>query len=281
MKTVTSIKEMQTIIKGLQTEGKSIGLIPTMGYLHEGHMALAKKARVDNEITVMSIFVNPLQFGEKEDLSTYPRDIARDTQLAKEVEIDYLFHPTAEEMYPVKQAITMHVGARTERLCGASRPGHFDGVVAVVSKLFNIIQPHRAYFGKKDAQQLAVIDLLVQNFNFPIELVPVETVREVDGLAKSSRNVHLTELERKEAVVLYESLQAARMMIAEGEKRTSTVVAAMETMINQDTSGEIDYIEVLSYPELQPIAEIDGQVIIALAVKFSKARLIDNIIITA
>ncbi|MBD7936093.1 pantoate--beta-alanine ligase [Cytobacillus sp. Sa5YUA1] len=281
MKKVTSIKEMQKIIKDFQREGRSIGLIPTMGYLHEGHLTLAKKARLENDIVVMSVFVNPLQFGEEEDLATYPRDLERDMELAAEVKVDYLFHPTAEEMYPQMQEITMNVGARTERLCGASRPGHFDGVVVVVSKLFNIIQPERAYFGKKDAQQFAVIDLLVKNFNFPIELVAVDTVRESDGLAKSSRNVHLTAGERKEATVLFASLQAAEAIITEGEKNPSRIIDVMKTMLNEKTSGEIDYVEILSYPELQPIEEVGGVIIIALAVKFSKARLIDNIIITA
>ncbi|ASV69221.1 pantoate--beta-alanine ligase [Cytobacillus kochii] len=281
MKKVTSIKEMQKIIKGFQREGKSIGLIPTMGYLHEGHLTLAKKARSQNDIVVMSVFVNPLQFGENEDLATYPRNLERDMQLAAEVKVDYLFHPAAEEMFPQKQAITMHVEERTERLCGASRPGHFDGVVVVVSKLFNIIQPERAYFGKKDAQQLAVIDLLVKNLNFPIELIAVDTVRESDGLAKSSRNVFLTEIERKEAAVLFESLQAAEAIITEGEKNTARIIDVMKTMLHEKTSGEVDYIEVLSYPELQPSDEVNGVIIIALAVKFTKARLIDNIIITA
>lgn len=280
MKIITTIKEMQAEMLSLRSSQKSIGFVPTMGYLHEGHVSLMQKAKLENDTVVLSIFVNPLQFGPKEDLATYPRDFERDQQIAINQGVDFLFYPTPEEMYPYPLSSVVSVKERTNVLCGKSRPGHFDGVATVVSKLFNIVMPHRAYFGMKDAQQVAVIDGLIRDLNFPITLVPVQTVREEDGLAKSSRNVYLSPAEREEATTLYKSLKQAETMIVENrETDPLKIINTIQSKIEKETSGTIDYIEIYSYPELAPITKLSGQIIIALAVKFSKARLIDNMIL--
>lgn len=280
MKIITTIAELQKEIRESKKENKTIGFVPTMGYLHEGHRALLKQARKENDAVVLSIFVNPLQFGANEDLDTYPRDFNRDKQAAEEEGVDIIFHPTSEEMYPEELSVTVQVKKRTNVLCGASRPGHFDGVATVLTKLFHLVQPDRAYFGKKDAQQAAVVEGLVKDFNFPLQVVPVDTVREPDGLAKSSRNVYLTEQERKEAPVLYKSLLHAEELIRLGERNPEIIVSAVKEKIISETSGEIDYVSLLSYPSLEKVEKVQGTCIIALAVKFSKARLIDNIILT-
>lgn len=280
MKIITTIAELQKEIREIKKENKTIGFVPTMGYLHEGHRALLKQARKENDAVVLSIFVNPLQFGANEDLDTYPRDFNRDKQAAEEEGVDIIFHPTSEEMYPEELSVTVQVKKRTNVLCGASRPGHFDGVATVLTKLFHLVQPDRAYFGKKDAQQAAVVEGLVKDFNFPLQVVPVDTVREPDGLAKSSRNVYLTEQERKEAPVLYKSLLHAEELIRLGERNPEIIVSAVKEKIISETSGEIDYVSLLSYPSLEKVEKVQGTCIIALAVKFSKARLIDNIILT-
>lgn len=280
MKVIRSVKEMQNTMLEQKRLGKSIGFVPTMGYLHEGHLTLIKEARRENDVVTVSIFVNPLQFGANEDLSTYPRDFERDSQLAEESGADYLFYPDAMEMYPKPLAISVTVGDRTDVLCGRSRPGHFDGVAAVLLKLFNIVVPDFAYFGMKDAQQVAVIDMLISDYNIPVTLKTVETVRESDGLAKSSRNVYLQPNEREEAVILNKSLNEAREGIINGERDPEKVLSFMRERIQQNSSGTIDYIELYSYPELKPVKEIKGTIIIALAVKFTKARLIDNTIIS-
>ncbi|MBO8177459.1 pantoate--beta-alanine ligase [Aeribacillus pallidus] len=279
MKVITSSKEIQQFMLAERKAGKTIGFVPTMGYLHEGHLTLAEQARKDCDIVVMSIFVNPLQFGPNEDYERYPRDIERDQQLAKEVGVDYLFIPSVQEMYPYEASVQMTVTKRVNVLCGRSREGHFDGVVTVLTKLFHLIFPHKAYFGLKDAQQVAVVDGLVKDFFFPIEIVPIPTVREEDGLAKSSRNVNLTAQERKEAPALYQSLLKAKKLIEQGETRPEIIINVVRNYLSSQTSGEIDYIELYSYPSLEPIDVIEGTVIIAIAVRFSKARLIDNIIL--
>lgn len=204
---VTTIKEMQQKMIEYRKQGKTIGFVPTMGYLHEGHVTLLKEARKENDIVVLSVFVNPLQFGPNEDFDRYPRDIVRDEQIAKDAGVDVLFYPAVAEMYPRPLSVQVVVKERVDVLCGKSRPGHFDGVATVLTKLFHIVMPTRAYFGMKDAQQVAVVDGLIRDFHFPIELVAVPTVREADGLAKSSRNVYLSEEERKEAPALYAALK--------------------------------------------------------------------------
>ena len=278
MKVITTIEEMQELIYKQKSQERSIGFVPTMGFLHEGHLTLLNKARQDNDIVVLSIFVNPLQFGPKEDFAEYPRDFERDRALAENEQVDFLFYPDVEEMYPNKPSVKVTVQDRTDVLCGKSRPGHFDGVATVITKFFNIVMPTRAYFGKKDAQQVAVIEGLISDFNIPIELVAVDIVRENDGLAKSSRNVNLLPKERHVAPVLYRSLQAAETAINEGERDPIELINMIREMISNESDGEIDYVEIFSYPQLKPLEKVKGTIIIALAVKFTKVRLIDNYI---
>lgn len=277
---INSIKELRKIIQLKKSKNNIIGFVPTMGFLHEGHRALLQQAREENDIVVLSVFVNPLQFGPTEDLASYPRDLNRDKKVAEMEGADILFHPTVEEMYPIEPSITLHVTKRTDALCGKSRPGHFDGVVTVLTKLFHLVQPDKVYLGKKDAQQVAVVDGLVKDLNFPLQIVPVDTIREHDGLAKSSRNVYLSEKEREEAPALYRSLQLGSELIKAGEKNSNKIISIMSDKIKTETSGVVDYISVLSYPDLEEVEIVGGTYIIALAVKFSKARLIDNIIVT-
>jgi len=279
MKVVETIAEMQSISARLIAEGKEIGFVPTMGYLHEGHLALMKKAKEENPVVVSSIFVNPLQFGPTEDYETYPRDFERDYALAEEAGVDYLFYPSVREMYPGKRTVEVKVTSRTNCLCGRTRIGHFDGVATVLLKLFSIIRPTRAYFGLKDAQQVAVVSGLIEDFNLPVQLRPVPTVREKDGLAKSSRNVYLTKEERNEAKELYAALLIGKGLIERGERNPETVLAAVRNHLVTSLSGSIEYVEVLSYPDLEAIRKLEGQIILAVAVRFSKARLIDNIIL--
>jgi pantoate--beta-alanine ligase len=278
MQKFTKITSIQEFLLKEKRKGKKIGFVPTMGFLHEGHLTLAEEARKENELVVMSIFVNPLQFGPNEDFESYPRDLERDEKLAQSAGVDVLFFPEPDEMYS-GSSIKMHVTERTDVLCGSKREGHFDGVVTVVSKLFNITCPDNAYFGLKDAQQVAVIEGLVNDLNFPVNIVRVPTVREADGLAKSSRNVYLSEAERAEAPVLYSSLKDAESLILEGESNPEKVISYIQSRINEETSGVIDYIEAYSFPELRKVTEFQGEFIIAVAVKFQNARLIDNIII--
>lgn len=280
MKVITTIRDMHQTMIEEKLSGKSIGYVPTMGFLHEGHLTLIDQAREENDTVVLSIFVNPLQFGPNEDLDSYPRDFERDRTLAEEHGVDYIFFPSVDEMYPAQMSVYVIAKDRTDVLCGRSRPGHFDGVVTVLTKLFNIIQPNSAYFGEKDAQQLAIVEGLVSDFHFPIVIVPVDIVREEDGLAKSSRNVNLLPEERLQAPVLYKSLQEAKKMIEEGERNPQIITSFIHNMIAENTSGTVDYIEIYSYPNLKEINRIEGKLIIALAVKFSKVRLIDNLILT-
>lgn len=276
MKVLTNPRELQDYLGSLKKD-VNIGFVPTMGYLHEGHRALLKEARKENDKVIMSVFVNPLQFGPNEDLESYPRDFEHDKQVAIDEGVDVLFHPSVQEMYPTSMSVTVKVERRTDCLCGRSRPGHFDGVATVLTKLFHIIQPTNVYFGKKDAQQVAVVDGLINDFNFPINLVPVNTVREEDGLAKSSRNVRLTELERQEAGILYKSLARAREEVIKGNTPIQEITLHLKEFIEANTSGSVDYLEILTYPTLEEIVERSGSIIVAGAVQFSKARLIDNI----
>lgn len=279
MKVVTAIKEMQKLAREMKQEN-TIGFVPTMGYLHEGHIQLMREARKTNDVVIVSIFVNPLQFGPNEDYETYPRDFERDSHICELEGVDYIFFPSVEEMYPKPPSVKALVQARTDVLCGESRPGHFDGVATVLTKLFNIVTPDRVYLGMKDAQQVAVVEGLIADFNFPFELIPVATVREEDGLAKSSRNVHLSPAEREQAPELYRSLLLAKDLVQAGEKDTQAITERMRKNIEDKTSGIIDYIEILSFPELEEVERIEGKIIIALAVKFTKARLIDNLVLS-
>jgi pantoate--beta-alanine ligase len=279
MQVITGIKEMQAAMIAQKTLGKTIGFVPTMGFLHEGHLTLIRNAKEQNDIVVLSIFVNPMQFGPGEDYETYPRNFERDRALASTEEVDYIFAPSAREMYPDPMTIRLTVQDRTDVLCGKSRPGHFDGVVTVVSKLFHIVMPTRAYFGKKDAQQIAVIERLIADLNFPIQIVPVDIVREADGLAKSSRNVNLSTEDRKQAVVLYKSLLCAKQWIEKGENNPEKITGIIKEVIATAPNAALDYVEVLSYPNLRPLKELTGTFIVAIAVKFPNVRLIDNLII--
>ncbi|HCW34526.1 MAG TPA: pantoate--beta-alanine ligase [Staphylococcus sp.] len=276
---VERIKDMNSIVSQFKSQGKTIGLVPTMGALHDGHLKMMKQSIEENDVTTVSIFVNPLQFGPNEDFDDYPRPFESDLEQLKQIGVDYVFHPTVEEMYPGELEMTITVGRLAQVLEGKKRPGHFDGVVTVVNKLFNIIQPTRAYFGKKDAQQLAIIEKMVEDFNHSIQIVPIDIVREADGLAKSSRNIYLTEQERKEAVHLSKSLTLAKKKYDEGERNSDVLIQAITQYLESNVSGDIVEVAIYSYPELEEQHTIEGQIFISLAVKFSQARLIDNIII--
>lgn len=276
---VERIKDMNLIVSQFKSQGKTIGLVPTMGALHDGHLKMMKQSIEENDITAVSIFVNPLQFGPNEDFDDYPRPFESDLEKLKQIGVDYVFHPTVEEMYPGELEMTITVGRLAQVLEGKKRPGHFDGVVTVVNKLFNIIQPTRAYFGKKDAQQLAIIEKMVEDFNHSVQIVPIDIVREEDGLAKSSRNIYLTEQERKEAVHLSKSLALAKKKYDEGERNSDVLIQAITQYLESNVSGDIVEVAIYSYPELEEQHTIEGQIFISLAVKFSQARLIDNIII--
>ena len=278
-KIVTTINDMQEIVKSYRSQGETIGFIPTMGALHDGHLKMMRMSVENNDVTVISVFVNPLQFGPNEDFDAYPRQIDQDVKAVESINVDYVFYPSVGEMYPDQLDITLKVGRLAEVLEGAQRPGHFEGVVTVVNKLFNIVSPDYAYFGKKDAQQLAIIEKMVKDFNHPIQIVGVDIVREEDGLAKSSRNVYLTQEERKEAIHLNESLQIARDLYEKGERQSCVIIQSITSYLNNNTSGHVDEVVIYSYPELVEQKWMSGQVFISLAVKFSKARLIDNMII--
>ncbi|PTJ53396.1 pantoate--beta-alanine ligase [Mammaliicoccus sciuri] len=276
---VERIKDMNSIVSQFKSQGKTIGLVPTMGALHDGHLKMMKQSIEENDVTAVSIFVNPLQFGPNEDFDDYPRPFESDLEKLKQIGVDYVFHPTVEEMYPGELEMTITVGHLAQVLEGKKRPGHFDGVVTVVNKLFNIIQPTRAYFGKKDAQQLAIIEKMVEDFNHSVQIVPIDIVREADGLAKSSRNIYLTEQERKEAVHLSKSLALAKKKYDDGERNSDVLIQAITQYLESNVSGDILEVAIYSYPELEEQHTIEGQIFISLAVKFSQARLIDNIII--
>lgn len=285
---VRTIAELRQHIKAYRRSAPAdatVGFVPTMGYLHEGHASLLRRSAADNGLTVLSIFVNPLQFGPNEDLSRYPRDEERDVALASRNGVDIVFLPSALEMYPDYPLLTtVSVANVTDRLCGASRPGHFDGVATVVAKLFNIVLPDRAYFGLKDAQQVAVIAQMVTDLSIPVEIVPCPIVREQDGLALSSRNVYLNAEEREQSLALSRSLAKARAWIAEGAT-AEQLAQKLSDDIRTAPSADIDYVEIVAYPAMQPIKADDalrgyaGNILIALAVRFGRTRLIDNLIV--
>ncbi|AVX19312.1 MULTISPECIES: pantoate--beta-alanine ligase [Carboxydocella] len=279
MEIITSVREMQALARKWRQGGKSTGFVPTMGYLHEGHLTLMRKARTENEITVASIFVNPLQFGVGEDYEEYPRDLERDAPLAEAAGVDYLFVPTVREMYPRGYQTFVEVTEVTRGLCGASRPGHFRGVTTVVMKLFNIVKPDRAYFGWKDAQQVQVIRRMVEDLNLDVEIIPVPIVREADGLALSSRNVYLEPEERKAALVLSRSLKRAEELVAQGERQPEVIKEQVKQMIEAEPLAQIDYVELVALPDLTPLEQLQGQALLALAVRIGKTRLIDNTVL--
>jgi len=279
MQVVTSIAKMQRVCKAHYRAKHTIGFVPTMGYFHEGHLALMKKARAENDIVVVSVFVNPLQFGPNEDFGSYPRDAERDEELARELDVDYFFYPSSEDMYPKPLETVLVCKGRVDVLCGKRRIGHFDGVVTVLAKLFNIVFPDAVYMGMKDAQQVAVIQGFVDDYNIPTIIVPVATVRETDGLAMSSRNVYLSAEERREASKLYGSLERAKRLARAGERDPAAVLRLVRDELLQIEGADIDYIELYDYPTLEVVEKLRGEVLLAIAVKFSRARLIDNVII--
>jgi len=250
-----------------------------MGYFHEGHLVLMREAKKSCDFVVVSIFVNPLQFGPQEDLARYPRDLQRDLDLAEKVQVDAVFYPANEEMYPAGFSTAVEVEGITENLCGRSRPGHFKGVATVVTKLFNIVTPDKAFFGQKDAQQALVIKRMVRDLQMPLEIVVVPTVREDDGLAMSSRNIFLNSEERKAALCLKKSLETAGQIVAGGEPDASKILIAVRKIIADEPLAEIDYVEILSLPDLKPVANLTGPVLLAMAVRFGKTRLIDNTVL--
>jgi pantoate--beta-alanine ligase len=276
VKRTAHISELREIIAQEKRQERKIALVPTMGYLHKGHLTLIEQARKTGAVVVVSIFVNPLQFGPNEDFARYPRDLERDACLVEEAGVDILFHPGAEEMYPSPIVTYVEVGQLDRMLCGANRPGHFRGVATVVSKLFHIVQPDLAFFGQKDYQQYLIIRRMVSDLNLPIEVCSVPIVRENDGLALSSRNVFLTNEQRQEALILSQSLHEAEILIQAGERSAREIESRIRGRINGETHGVIDYVEVRSAEDLSEVIHIDKPVLIALAVKFGSTRLIDN-----
>ena len=276
MKIVSTIKEVRECVSAWSREGQSVGLVPTMGYLHEGHMSLIDAAR-ENDKVVVSIFVNPMQFGPNEDLESYPRDLKRDANMCKEHGVDLIFHPTPEEMYGDNFYSFVDMDVLTQELCGLTRPVHFRGVCTVVTKLFNIVAPDRAYFGQKDAQQLAIIRRMVKDLNMPIEIIGCPIIREEDGLAKSSRNTYLSTEERKAALVLSRAIFLAKEMIEKGERSAKLILEAMIKEIEKEPLAKIDYVKAVDFATIQQTDYIKGEVLIAIAVYIGKTRLIDNV----
>ena len=279
MEVIETIDAMWKRSEQLRLAGKTIALVPTMGFFHEGHLELMRVGKRISDILVISIFVNPTQFGPTEDYEGYPRDMEGDLAQAKELGVDLVFSPSVEEMYPDGFQTTVSLERVTRHLCGISRTGHFDGVTTVVAKLFNITKPHLAIFGKKDYQQLTVITQMVKDLDMDIKIVGVPTVREPDGLAMSSRNSYLTSEERKSALCLKKSLDLANDMLKQGERDTDTIKAAVEKLILSHPHTEIDYVSLCNPATLEDVEKIEGEVLVALAVKVGKARLIDNALI--
>lgn len=279
MELIRSVAEMAALGKKWRAENLQVGLVPTMGYLHEGHLALAQRSVGENDLTVLSIFVNPIQFGPSEDLAVYPRDLDGDLAKAGSVGVNYAFVPEAEDMYPHGFATAMNVAKVSETLCGASRKGHFEGVCVVLTKLFNLVQPANAYFGQKDGQQLAVVRKLAKDLNMPVHICGVPIVREADGLAKSSRNVYLDAECRQQALVLSQSLLLAKRLFEEGERDAGLIKAAVRAHIETAPLAQIEYVEMVDAVTMQPVRQPDSQVMLAVAVRFKGTRLIDNVLL--
>ncbi|MDD2553477.1 MAG: pantoate--beta-alanine ligase [Desulfotomaculaceae bacterium] len=273
------IAEIREFVRQARGKGHSIGLVPTMGYLHEGHLSLMRQAKKQCDTVIISIFVNPTQFGPGEDLASYPRDLDRDAAMAEGVGVDAVFNPAAAEIYPPGYSTYIDVERITEKLCGASRPGHFRGVATVVAKLFNIVKPDYAFFGQKDAQQVLVIKRMAADLNMEVEVVTVPTVREPNGLAMSSRNVYLEPDQRQAALILSSSLNRAAAAVRSGERDAAKIRQLVIDLIKAEPLAEIDYVEIYSHPDLEPVEVIKGPALLALAVKMGRARLIDNIIL--
>jgi pantoate--beta-alanine ligase len=276
MRVIKTIKEMQANGESVRSAGKRISFVPTMGYFHEGHLSLMRRARQVADHVVVSIYVNPTQFGPKEDYSQYPRDFERDAQMAQEAGVDVIFFPSNEEMYPEGYQTYVEVNKVTQNLCGLSRPHHFLGVTTICCKLFNIVKPHSAIFGKKDFQQLAAIRRMVWDLNLDLEIIGMPTHRESDGLAMSSRNVYLNEEQRKSALTLIKALKHAQKLYEEGQTDASLIIDQARRLIEAAPFTEIDYIKICDTTTLEDVSRIDGEAVMALAVRVGKTRLIDN-----
>lgn len=277
MRIIRRIAPMQKFSISEKLRKRTIGFVPTMGFLHEGHLSLVRRSKKDNDLTVVSIFVNPKQFLPNEDFKKYPRDPKRDEHLLSKEKVDILFCPSENEMYPARYLTYVNVEEMAETLCGRFRPGHFKGVTTVVCKLLNIVQPTTLYLGQKDAQQAVIIKKMIQDLKLPVRVNVLPTVREADGLAMSSRNIYLSGQERKEAVVLFKSLKHAENMITTGQRNPQAVKTAIETILSENRSTKIDYIECVDAETLLPVEILKGSILITLAVWFGKTRLIDNI----
>ena len=275
---VKTIEEVRAQVKAWRAEGLTVGLVPTMGYLHEGHQSLIARSVAENDRTVVSDFVNPIQFGPTEDLATYPRDIERDAALCESTGANLIFHPEADEMYAPDFCTYVDMDHLTKGLCGKTRPIHFRGVCTVVSKLFHIVQPDRAYFGQKDAQQLAVIRRMVRDLNMPLTIVGCPIIREEDGLAKSSRNTYLSAEERKAALCLSRGLNKGKAAVEAGETDAEKVKAIITAEIEAEPLSRIDYVEIVDWNNLEPVSSTEGSILAAVAVYIGKTRLIDNFI---
>ncbi|MCP4694514.1 MAG: pantoate--beta-alanine ligase [Desulfobacterales bacterium] len=281
MQIIDSKKELRPIIRRARRSGQTIGLVPTMGFLHEGHLSLMRRARRENDLVVVSVFVNPSQFGPNEDLDAYPRDHERDKELMAGEKVDLMYFPTVEDLYPDGFTTFVEVeGPMTRVMCGRSRPIHFRGVTTIVAKLFNLATPDRAYFGQKDAQQAAVIQQMARDLNFDLDVVICETVREADGLAMSSRNSYLTPRQRVDALAISRSLFEAREMIEKGERRSAEVIRRIESRVNETREAVIDYVVVVDARTLADLETVRGEILIAAAVVLGNARLIDNVRMT-
>ncbi len=276
MQIITNVQQMQDYVLTARQQGKTIAFVPTMGFLHEGHLSLVNAGRKSCDLLILSIFVNPTQFGQGEDFDSYPRDLTRDSALAQTAGVDLIFVPTAEQMYPDGYATTVHIDGLTENLCGASRPGHFDGVTTVVSKLFNIVQPHQAFFGMKDFQQLAVIQQMVRDLNMPVDVVGMPIVRESDGLAMSSRNTYLTSELRQQGLALVDTIRLVAKAAQGGQMFAAELIELARQRINSEPDAQIDYIQICHDQTLRDIYSIDEHSVILLAVRFGATRLIDN-----
>lgn len=278
MEIITKIKQMQAKSDKLRKQGKRIGFVPTMGALHKGHLSLIRQASSENDVVIVSIFVNPIQFVSGEDYHTYPRDFQRDEKLAKKAGVNIIFYPVVEEMYPQELLTFVNVGRLNEGLCGKFRPGHFQGVATVVAKLFNIVKPHRTYFGQKDYQQAMIIKRMIEDLNFDLELVIMPIVRDKNGLALSSRNTYLSKKETKAALVLSKSLQVAKELLDSGERRSEKIISRMNDLIQAERLAEVQYLEIVACQTLEPVEIVEKEVLIALAVIIGKTRLIDNML---
>lgn len=283
MKISGNIKETREQVKAWKKQGLSVGFVPTMGYLHEGHKSLMEAAKRDNDKVVVSIFVNPIQFGPNEDFASYPRDLEKDAALCEDVGVDWIFHPEAEEMYDADFSTYVDMDGLTTELCGKSRPIHFRGVQTVVSKLFHIIPADKAYFGQKDAQQLAVIKKMVRDLSMDIEIIGCPIIREADGLAKSSRNTYLNAEERQAALVLSRSLAEGKKLAEAGEKQASKIKQAVLDVLAGEKLAKVDYVEIVDFSDITPIENTEnakqGEILCAIAVYIGKTRLIDNFIV--